>query len=81
MLFLVCYQAWHQRRHLMAQAFLDRFVRQNIAEIDEIEQERTSVSVKLVPVERAIYLELDHHLQVRSWDFWGCGEGTFWVFV
>lgn len=39
-------------------------MRQNIAEIDEIEQERGNVLVKLVPVERAIYLELDHHLQV-----------------
>jgi len=56
-------QAWHERRHRIAQSFLDRFVRQNIAEIDEIEQERHVNAVQLVPVEKAIYLELDHHLQ------------------
>ena len=28
--------AWHAARHAAAQAFLDRFVRQNVAEIDEI---------------------------------------------
>ena len=28
--------AWHERRHHLAQHFMDRYVRQNIAEIDEI---------------------------------------------
>ena len=30
---------WHERRHEFAQGFLDRFLRQNIAEIDEIKYE------------------------------------------
>ena len=30
-------QHWHANRHAVAQGFLDRFVRQNIAEIDEIQ--------------------------------------------
>ena len=32
-------QHWHETRHKVAQGFLDRFVRQNIAEIDEINAE------------------------------------------
>ena len=54
---------WHQRRHVVAQDFLDRFVRQNIAEIDEIPQEEHLRMVKLPPAERAIYLELETHLK------------------
>ncbi|KAJ3065360.1 hypothetical protein HDU98_011270 [Podochytrium sp. JEL0797] len=55
--------SWHARRHAMAQSFLSQFVRQNIAEIDEIFAEEVIVSVDLPPAERAIYLELEHHLQ------------------
>ncbi|KAG5191770.1 hypothetical protein JKP88DRAFT_204605 [Tribonema minus] len=58
--------AWHLRRHLRAQAFMDRFVRQNIAEIDEIKAEEHVVPITLPPAERAIYLELDHHLQAMD---------------
>jgi hypothetical protein len=54
--------AWHARRHAQAQAFLDRFVRQNIAEIDEIPFTDSVERVSLAPAERAIYLELEHHL-------------------
>lgn len=54
---------WHERRHLLAQQFLNRFVRQNIAEIDEIPFEEHKVLVELPPVERAIYLELETHLK------------------
>jgi len=36
---------WHERRHEVAQGFLDRFLRQNRAEIDEIKWEDNSVSV------------------------------------
>eukprot|EP01113_Clastostelium_recurvatum_P046108 TRINITY_DN802_c3_g1_i2.p1 TRINITY_DN802_c3_g1~~TRINITY_DN802_c3_g1_i2.p1 ORF type:complete len:630 (-),score=156.57 TRINITY_DN802_c3_g1_i2:28-1818(-) len=56
-------KAWHERRHRGAQRFLDVFVRQNIAEIDEIKLERHDVHISLTPAERALYLELDHHLQ------------------
>ncbi|KAH9824209.1 hypothetical protein DFH28DRAFT_1216462 [Melampsora americana] len=55
--------AWHQRRDEVAQAFLDRFVRQNVAEIDEIPYEERIEPITLPSAERAIYLELDHHLQ------------------
>ena len=54
---------WHKRRMQVAQGFLDRFVRQNIAEIDEIKFKEDIVDVQLRPAERAIYLELDHYLQ------------------
>ncbi|KAI5807569.1 hypothetical protein DFH27DRAFT_651071 [Peziza echinospora] len=55
--------AWHERRHEVAQSFLDQFVRQNIAEIDEIPFEEHIVPIHLPAAERAIYLELEHHLQ------------------
>ncbi|KAI7934303.1 hypothetical protein MJO28_017204, partial [Puccinia striiformis f. sp. tritici] len=55
--------AWHNRRDEVAQSFLDRFVRQNVAEIDEIPYEETLEPIILPSAERAIYLELDHHLQ------------------
>ncbi|TFY66733.1 hypothetical protein EVG20_g4345 [Dentipellis fragilis] len=54
---------WHAHRHEVGQAFLDRFVRQNIAEIDEIPWEDKIEKVILPAAERAIYLELEHHLR------------------
>jgi hypothetical protein len=54
---------WHERRHGVAQSFLDRFVRQNIAEIDEIKCEEHIVKVSLPPQERGIYLEIATALQ------------------
>jgi hypothetical protein len=54
---------WHERRHSLAQTFLDRFVRQNVAEIDEIPYEETEICIDLPPAERAIYLELETHLE------------------
>ena len=50
---------WHERRHEVAQGFLDRFLRQNRAEIDEIKWEDTQVVVDMPPAERAIYLEME----------------------
>jgi site-specific DNA-cytosine methylase len=58
--------AWHARRHALGQQFLDRFVRQNIAEIDEIPREFKCKKVVLTPAERAVYLELEHHLQAMD---------------
>lgn len=58
--------AWHARRHRLAQTFLDRFVRQNVAEIDEIQWQEQNMMVQLPPAERAIYLELEHHLQAME---------------
>jgi SNF2-related domain len=45
---------WHERRHELAQAFLDRFVRQNVAEIDEIPYEEHVRCLSLPPAERAV---------------------------
>ncbi|KAJ3185877.1 hypothetical protein HK101_009798 [Irineochytrium annulatum] len=53
---------WHARRHELAQSFLDRFVRQNVAEIDEIPAIPHCMKIDLPPAERAIYLELQHYL-------------------
>lgn len=47
----------------MLQLFLDRFVRQNIAEIDEIKSEEKIKRVILTPAEHAVYMELEHHLR------------------
>jgi len=55
-------QSWHMRRRNVAQRFLDRFVRQNIAEIDEIPFRALIQHVAMPAPERAVYLELEHHL-------------------
>ncbi|WVQ80273.1 hypothetical protein IAT38_002378 [Cryptococcus sp. DSM 104549] len=56
-------QAWHQHRDDLAQKFLNGFVRQNIAEIDEIPTVEHIHRVRLPAAEIAVYLELYHHLQ------------------
>ncbi|ORX34744.1 hypothetical protein BD324DRAFT_131575 [Kockovaella imperatae] len=56
-------QAWHRRRDDLAQEFLNTFVRQNIAEIDDIPTMEHVHEVKLPASEGAVYLELEHHLQ------------------
>ncbi|KAF9224022.1 hypothetical protein BS17DRAFT_703902 [Gyrodon lividus] len=56
-------QEWHAHRHRLGQVFLDTFVRQNIAEIDEISCSFEVQKVILPAAERAIYLELEHHLR------------------
>jgi site-specific DNA-cytosine methylase len=56
-------ESWHGRRHLLAQRFLDRFVRQNLAEIDEIPCEYHIEEVKLSMAEKAAYLEMQAHVQ------------------
>eukprot|EP00966_Prymnesium_polylepis_P004480 103105-Prymnesium_polylepis.1 len=55
--------AWYGARHDMAQTFLDRFVRQNIAEIDEIPWREQAVRIALPAAERALYVELKNHLE------------------
>eukprot|EP00939_MAST-03C_sp_MAST-3C-sp1_P004796 g4796.t1 len=57
---------WHAWRQGVAQCWLDRFVRQNIAEIDEIKAEEHAIVVDAPPAERAIYLELEHHLKAME---------------
>ncbi|KAH8043578.1 hypothetical protein JL722_15129 [Aureococcus anophagefferens] len=56
-------ESWHARRRDLAQAFVNRFVRQNVAEIDEIPFVEHARSVDLPSAERAVYLELEHHLR------------------
>lgn len=55
--------AWHRRRNDLAQEFLDIFVRQNLAEIDDIPTVEHVHRFKLPASEGAVYLELEHHLQ------------------
>ena len=55
--------AWFEDRHSLAQTFLDRFVRQNVAEIDEIPWGEQVVSIQLPAAERALYVELKNHLE------------------
>ncbi|KIY49972.1 hypothetical protein FISHEDRAFT_40207 [Fistulina hepatica ATCC 64428] len=54
---------WHAHRHQVGQMFLDHFVRQNVAEIDEIPWKEHFKNVVLPAPERAIYLEMMHHLE------------------
>ncbi|KAJ7782010.1 hypothetical protein DFH07DRAFT_792303 [Mycena maculata] len=54
---------WHAHRHQLGQGFLDRFVRQNVPEIDEIPFTVHVNPIILPAAERAIYLELEHHLR------------------
>lgn len=56
-------QAWHRRRDDLGQEFLNTFVRQNIAEIDDIPTVEHLHHIKLPASEGAVYLELEHHLQ------------------
>lgn len=55
--------AWHSERHRQAERFLKQFMRQNKPEIDEIPSTEKHHRVILPAAERAIYLELLHHLQ------------------
>ncbi|KAL4867427.1 hypothetical protein BDV12DRAFT_198253 [Aspergillus spectabilis] len=59
-------EAWHRRRHEIAQTFLDRFARRNIAEIDEIPSTEHIVLVRQSPAEKAIYLELYKQLMTYN---------------
>ncbi|KAJ7224160.1 hypothetical protein GGX14DRAFT_424530 [Mycena pura] len=54
---------WHAHRHEVGQLFLNQFVRQNVPEIDEIPFTKHIQEITLPAAERAIYLELEHHLR------------------
>ncbi|KZF20059.1 hypothetical protein L228DRAFT_233492 [Xylona heveae TC161] len=58
--------AWHLHRQVVAQKFLDMFVRQNVAEIDEIPSVVHLRPVTLPAAERAIYLELQTYLLAQD---------------
>ena len=53
---------WHEKRHHLAQQFLDAFVRQNDAEVDQIQCYPALHPVTLGPSHRAIYEELGQYL-------------------
>ncbi|KAF8323124.1 hypothetical protein DL93DRAFT_2162312 [Clavulina sp. PMI_390] len=54
---------WHAHRDEQAQYFLNSFVRQNLAEIEDIPFVDKISKIILPAAERAIYLELEHHLR------------------
>ncbi|KAI9724728.1 MAG: hypothetical protein M1812_000003 [Candelaria pacifica] len=57
---------WHQHRHEVAQHFLDRFARQNFAEIDAIPSEEFYHPYHLTSAERGLYLELHSLLMAQD---------------
>ena len=59
-------QAWRAHRDEVGQRFLDGFVRQNQAEIDEIRMEQHLVRITLPAAEKALYMELEHHLNTMD---------------
>ena len=65
---------WYERRHEHAQVFLDFFVRQNRAEIEEIKCKEQVIALRQHPVERAMYLEQEQ--QVRGQDMRLIRSGT-----
>ncbi|KAF3939398.1 hypothetical protein ABW19_dt0209882 [Dactylella cylindrospora] len=58
--------AWHENRHQVAQVFLDTCIRQNVAEIDEIPWVESFIRIRLPAAERAIYIELQHHIDAMD---------------
>ncbi|KAK9448197.1 uncharacterized protein V1518DRAFT_419949 [Limtongia smithiae] len=68
---------WHAHRNTVAQTFLDKYVRQNLAEIDEIPWSQKYKTATLTLAERAIYLELDHHLKAQEMKIMRRGVRTF----
>ncbi|KAL2800195.1 hypothetical protein BJX66DRAFT_350936 [Aspergillus keveii] len=59
-------EAWHRRRHEVAQIFLDRFARRNVAEIDEIPSTEHIILVEQSPAEKVVYLELYKQLMTYN---------------
>lgn len=70
-------EAWHRRRHEVAQRFLDHFARKNVAEIDEISCTEHIVLVSQSPAERAIYLELYKQLMAQNRQLRRRNQGQF----
>ncbi|KAL3447380.1 hypothetical protein BJX65DRAFT_318225 [Aspergillus insuetus] len=59
-------EAWHRRRHEVAQIFLDRYARRNVAEIDEIPSTEHIILVEQSPAEKVVYLELYKQLMTYN---------------
>ncbi|KAG8885935.1 hypothetical protein FRB98_001541 [Tulasnella sp. 332] len=58
--------SWYLSRYGVAQRFLDQYVRQNIAEIDEIPFEEHIELIDLPAAERALERELEHTLKAQD---------------
>lgn len=56
-------ESWKRRRNFLAQKYLNKFARQNIAEIDEIKLQDTVERISLSAEEKTLYLELEHHIK------------------
>ncbi|KAL1955354.1 hypothetical protein VTO42DRAFT_8636 [Malbranchea cinnamomea] len=69
--------AWHQRRHDVAQGFLNRFMRKNEPDIDEIPWTEHVCEVVLSPEERAVYLELFMQLMTQNLRIRKHGRGLY----
>ncbi|KAL7410274.1 hypothetical protein BDY24DRAFT_400679 [Mrakia frigida] len=59
-------QEWRAHRDDVGQRFLDAFVRQNVAEIGEIPLTTHIARINLPAAEKALYLELEHHLNTMN---------------
>jgi len=59
-------QEWRAHRDDVGQRFLDAFVRQNVPEIGEIPLTTHVVRISLPAAEKALYLELEHHLNTMN---------------
>ncbi|KAG9044522.1 hypothetical protein FS837_008029 [Tulasnella sp. UAMH 9824] len=57
---------WYAHRYEVGQRFLDQYVRQNIAEIDEIIFHEHIELIQLPAAERALERELDHTLRAQD---------------
>ncbi|KAL8794997.1 MAG: hypothetical protein Q9195_002445 [Heterodermia aff. obscurata] len=54
--------AWHEERHQLAQRFLNHFARQNDADLSLIECSNMLVTVRMSPIEQAVYNEISQQL-------------------
>ncbi|OJJ50576.1 hypothetical protein ASPZODRAFT_11442 [Penicilliopsis zonata CBS 506.65] len=59
-------EAWHRHRHEVAQTFLNRFARKNVADIDEIPCIEHFALVPTSSAEKAVYLDLYQALMARN---------------
>ncbi|EFE36108.1 SNF2 family helicase, putative [Trichophyton benhamiae CBS 112371] len=68
---------WHERRHQVAQGFLDQFMRKNIPDIDDIPWTEHIIGVSLSAAERAVYLELFMQLMSQNLRLRKHGRGLY----
>jgi site-specific DNA-cytosine methylase len=59
---------WHQRRHSLAQQFLDKFARQNAAEVNNIDCFQSIDAIRLGFDESILHEELYNHLTLNEMD-------------